>query len=1532
MTLQKWIVENHLQVNFLSDKILEIAEVGKFLILDTDKQDFVFDTSFVLNLTDEEIDLIDAVDYILFKFGSFWFYHHKDVETELNFFRYLGKQWESSLSQQTAFLGVHGKYELSNGTREYADWIKKLKFAGYTHAGLCEYQTLASAFYFKDACAKYGITPLYGRECIIQDNVGDKITIKAFAKTRLGWQNLLKIHNQECIERYLGGRYISEEEFVQWREDLFIILPTATPLDKVHWDIFDLNNTFYQFDPKSYISNTADQTHLQHLQTYLTSYFDKIEPIIFQDAYYLDQGDEVSKKLVNSIGRSTRQYQSQDEYVKPFDVILEEVLQLFAGPNQNIEDAFRHAKVEDLVNRSFINHERFLNECNYRLEKEGMHLPKYKMNAEEAVLYTDNEDMFFDLVMKGFEKRVVGKVNGREQEYVERLEREIAVLQEGKVVDYFLILYDVFNFLQRGTGIVSLGRGSAAGCLVSYLLGIVQIDPIEYNLLFERFLNKARLLTGALPDIDSDIPSSFRSQVIDYLIDKYGRKNVTNIGTAQNLQLKSAFKDLLRQKGYDHKTMNLLTSFFTTEDNLGGLKELFLVAQREPKIREVIEEHPEIVYETYLLLQQPRSFGMHAAGIVIFPDRDEEGNVTIAADFAPLRYSGELLVSEWEKEAVEGNGLLKADLLGLAQLDKIRRMNELILENGKTPPEFSTIALDDQKVFELFRSAVTEDIFQFNTDVQKSYLLQLQPEHIEDLIAANALNRPGAMESNSHNDFIKIKNGEIEAKYPPLLEDLLAPTKSMWCVSGDARITTDQGLISLKDVQEGQKVLTEDGSYQTVLTNTYMGAKSVYEVRTNFGDPLYATGDHQVLTNNGWKRVDELQQGYDHIKAFWLNQQSTYPIGTEKDWLLGHYLADGAQTVFYTASEDFANKLAEIVRRNFTLDNVHVKYTNTCWRVTCSNQKGGFTHSNAWLEFIRLYHLEDCVSYNKFIPTQAYTLQTVIGFIEGDGNVNNGTITIVNRKLAEQLLDILQNFNIRSSIDYLEGEKTRIHFDATNPLLQYKIKTSRVRQHASNVINVPFDTLTREQIAHLRSTYSDSSKTASAYICASKKRNWINLQVADRCSIDVPHKEWAFIKSIKADVRVEDVYDLSIENIHSFVAGGLVVHNCYQEQAMLAYQRISDCDLQETDKFRKVISKSKPGKIDPDIEKYKESFLAGYEVKGVNREIASAVWTNIVGFSSYSFNRSHAAAYAITGYWAAHYKAYFPVEFYTSSLEFATKHSKYEVLLPRLISEITSSQLATLYPPDINKSDVHYTMDAQSNAIYWSLTSVKQLGEKAAANILAERQANGDFFALDEFVERMKGKRIGKLIITNAILSGCFDEMMYVTEPKDRLRVLQQFYDMIKEKPPIDIVTHPHVNKNHFWIMQQKRLCNLGSIDYQTLFRHERITKWVAVPFCDSYLLQEATQVGKRVAIGGILEELIERKTRGGDVMASLKLNSNDVSITITLWPNHYKNFKETLHINMHQPILLDGMVEYDDYRRKNILKSTESTYITGIK
>lgn len=822
-SLQQWIKVNNLRCTVV-ENIATIEDMtGRFLIVepvllkgefesivdeshrnDIDVRESLFGKDFKLKYNDDNIALLGDdtlnIENFLFEFGDDWFYFKIDSDkTELNPFKYLGKS-DTNHDLNFPFLGLHGKYELCNGSRDYKDWAKKAKFYGIDTLGICENQTLAGTYNFQYACKEYGIKPIHGQTAKIQNSKDTFYYAKLYVLNDIGWANMLQISKLQIVTRANHNTYITEQELANMSDGIVIVFNSDVDLDTVNLEVFNSTQKYYQIDPVEWKYDSRDRDYLLLQKKYIDNYLDTVKPVIISDAYYLDSTDYIIKPILNRILNVSHNYQSEDQYFKSCEFLIEQFQTLF-----NPDDDRLYLILADAME----NLENIKKQCTFLITKTDAHLPKYEMNPDEAVQFSNNMDLFYHLIEVGFAHKISGKVED-ENIYYERLEKEIEVLTEGKVVDYFLILADIGKWCRDREYLPGLGRGSSAGSLVSFLLGVVDIDPLKYDLLFERFLNKARLLGGSLPDIDFDCPSAQRQEIIQYIIDKYGRDHVAFVGTAQNFKLKSSLKDIAKIKGIDHAQANFLTSLIGKEYDFSKTQGLFELAQKEPKLKELIQKHPDLIQLIELMIFQPRSFGIHAAAVIISPKVDKNGRNMTIYDYLPIRIAEGQLITEWEKEAVEAVGMLKEDMLGLTQLDKIMRMRQLIKEAGITPPDFHEIPLDDKGVFDLFQNAITEDIFQFNTRLQKQYCLDLHPENINDLIAANALCRPGAMENNSHRTYIKIKNGQETSRLPVGLEDILSDTYGVFVYQEQAMLAFQTATkCDLNDADNFRKVITK---------------------------------------------------------------------------------------------------------------------------------------------------------------------------------------------------------------------------------------------------------------------------------------------------------------------------------------------------------------------------------------------------------------------------------------------------------------------------------------------------------------------------------------------------------------------------------------------------------------------------------------------------------------------------------------------------------------------------------------------------
>ncbi len=420
---------------------------------------------------------------------------------------------------------------------------------------------------------------------------------------------------------------------------------------------------------------------------------------------------------------------------------------------------------EDAVNRPF----EIAQRCNVKLEKVKEPFPKFDVPEDHST------DTYFEYVARqGFEKRrgrlealhANGGLKHHLAEYAERLDREIRTIQQMKFSGYFLIVWDFIRYA-RDQGIpVGPGRGSAAGSLVSYAMEITDIDPLQYGLLFERFLNPERI---SMPDIDLDFHTRRRGEVIHYVTEKYGREQVAQIITFGTLGARTSIKDVGRALEIPYADVDRITKLIPTTLNI-KLKDA--IAQ-EPAITELASKDPRIA-EVLEVAQKvegmARNCGVHAAGVVISPVPLKE--------LVPLyKTNKDEIVTQYDMVGLEKLALLKMDFLGLTTLDIIQDALSLIKRHQGITLIVEDLALNDPKTYELFSKGYTSGVFQFESRGMRDILRKYQPERIEDLCALNALYRPGPIQGGMVDDFIDRKHGRKQVVYDfPELKILLEET------------------------------------------------------------------------------------------------------------------------------------------------------------------------------------------------------------------------------------------------------------------------------------------------------------------------------------------------------------------------------------------------------------------------------------------------------------------------------------------------------------------------------------------------------------------------------------------------------------------------------------------------------------------------------------------------------------------------------------------------------------------------------------
>lgn len=597
-------------------------------------------------------------------------------------------------------LQVKTSYSILNSLNDIKKLVSKARDYGYKNLAITDEGNMFGAMEFYLECKKNDIKPIIGIELHILEYV-----VLLYAKNISGYKNLIK------LATIVSDRELQIEDLEEYSSDLILVMPYN-----------GYNEEIYQIYYERFIgySNIDDRNMIHDKAVFINN----VSYLNEEDNEYLDYLVMIGE------GKTLGEYAFHEKMGRHL-LTLEEVK--------------ANSLEEDIINTKYIN-----DNCNLELGYTAGLLPIYDKNI-------NSQEHLRMLSHKGLLKRLNGNVP---DEYMERLEYELRVIQEMGFSDYFLIVYDYVLYAKKNNILVGPGRGSAAGSLVSYTLGITEVDPIKYNLLFERFLNKERV---TMPDIDIDFDADRRQEVIDYVTEKYGDKKVVGIITFNTLGAKQAIRDVGR-------VLNLKSNLIDSVAKMCG-SDLRQSYQDNLQLKKLIANSEDVrkMYQIALHIEGlPRHISVHAAGVVM-------SNRNIDEIIPLYRNQLGMYVSGYSKDYLEPLGLLKMDFLGISNLTMVSRVIEDIRNDTRLNITFSNIPFQDKKTIELFNKGDTEGIFQFESAGMIKFLKQLKANNFNDIVAAIALYRPGPMDSIP--EYIRRKNGRVKIDYiHPDLEDILKET------------------------------------------------------------------------------------------------------------------------------------------------------------------------------------------------------------------------------------------------------------------------------------------------------------------------------------------------------------------------------------------------------------------------------------------------------------------------------------------------------------------------------------------------------------------------------------------------------------------------------------------------------------------------------------------------------------------------------------------------------------------------------------
>ena len=667
----------------------------------------------------------------------------------------------------------HTHYSLQDGACTVEDLIAAAKRYNMNAVALTDHGVMYGIAEFYKKAKREGIKPIVGMEAYVvsdgsrfdkgkENNAGKKRAkhynhLILLAKNKTGYKNLSKLSTLGHTEGFYYKPRIDLELLQKYNEGLICSSACAGGVVSVH-----LRNGDYQKAKETAITYKEIfgddfyleiQNHNMEVERPILDGMPKlskelgIKLVATNDCHYIEKDHSIPHNILLLLADKTGQdyrnlrYGTDQVYFKS----QEEMIKLFKNYKGAIENTL---EIESKVNLN--------------LEFEGHHFPVFPIPKDSPAKTPD--DYFELLANEGLHK----KIDKITPEIKERFEFEIATIKEMGFAGYFLIVQDFINSSKKINIPVGPGRGSVAGSLVAYTLGITNINPLQYNLLFERFLNPER---RSMPDIDIDFADDRRADVIDYVKEKYGNNCVTQIITFNRLSSKAVIRDVARVLKIPIPTVNKITKFipskfgkvYTIEHALKEVPELKWVRDsKDPEIQNLIKY-------AKVLEGMNRNASKHAAGVVITPDD--------VSNYVPLAnaVSQNDIVTQFNMKEIESAGLLKMDFLGLRTLTIIRDTIDLIQKNHNVNINIDDIPLQDEKTLQLFAKGQTTGIFQFESGPMREYLKKLKASGLNDLAAMNALYRPGPMEFI--DEFIDRKYGNKEVTYlHPILESILKET------------------------------------------------------------------------------------------------------------------------------------------------------------------------------------------------------------------------------------------------------------------------------------------------------------------------------------------------------------------------------------------------------------------------------------------------------------------------------------------------------------------------------------------------------------------------------------------------------------------------------------------------------------------------------------------------------------------------------------------------------------------------------------
>ena len=1049
----------------------------------------------------------------------------------------------------------------------------------------------------------------------------------------------------------------------------------------------------------------------------------------------------------------------------------------------------------------------------------------YKWEAKKPCLPQMDKspfDKLKELCKEGFKNKLTKPILGYMPDptelpkYAARLQYELDIIEKLDFSNYFLLVKDILDWArQNGMG-GSYGRGSSGGCLIAFLLDIVETDPIRFGLMFERFINPSR---HDLPDVDMDISSSKRQELIARIIQDYGSENVASISNYITLGASGVIRACGRVYGLPINEYNCSSKVPSEHGVSYSLSQAVAVV---PEIELFATKYPE-VWETALQLEGCISaYGVHAAGLIV------AGEPLINRAAVENRRGNQVVC--WDKLVVESMGLIKMDLLGLTTLDVLNLAKQYVKDNFNVDLDLLSIPLDDKETLKLFGEGKTSGVFQF--EVAGALLKRLavnEPLRFEDLVAATALNRPGPMDSGLLEDYVAIKQGLKDEHYDhPNLKEALKETYGVIvyqeqvmkasmdlagftaseadflrkCVVGDSVVALDDDFVTIEDLYRnkekyiGKNIFSLNEKYKTVkdkIIDIYdNGYADVYKIKTKLGCELECTDDHKLLKLDGFTELKNLNVG-DSIA---INKklgiaETTTKFSNKKLRLLSMIIGDGCLTQKHYY---FCNTDKRLVDNFVSLFNDVYGFCRVTEQKTKKEKTIYYIYFNTNKEARK--DIDNLIlgkkSAEKHFGNYIYSLNQeqyiylLSGLIDTDGFVLTKQQKIeystTSKELAIQIVNILSKLGIFAK-NFRKETKHK-----GNPYISYKIYvTGEDAILLQNLLKEHLFSYKKELLEEMTST----NGTLYNKYCLPKEI--INIISEERKAQNLTWKEINKLCGVKNGAMSSAInfsnpqqklnrnrvkkFNLAFnsQKIDDFINCD-VIWDDIESIEFVGKKHVYDLQTNNNHNYlaNNIVVHNCMGKKDlKKMQTYKQQWIEGCQkISNMHPFDAEALWNKIEAFAGYGFNKSHSVEYTLLSFASMYIKAHYPTAFYAATLSVLPEEK-----LKNIVKDADSNGIKVL-PPDINLAGENFTI-IDDKTIMIPFNRVKGVGPTAVKAILDAR-ADGSFTSYQDFETRVTGK-CNKRHRESLNKIGAFANIIPGQQPSSDITRLKDQYELLPE-------------------------------------------------------------------------------------------------------------------------------------------------------